>query len=52
MGSPRYPTEAQIRQLRGAAELSAPEVHELRNGSVTIKIPAHGLALLELRRAH
>jgi xylan 1,4-beta-xylosidase len=52
MGSPRYPTEAQIRQLRSAAELSAPEVHELKNGSVTIKIPAHGLALLELKRAH
>jgi xylan 1,4-beta-xylosidase len=52
MGSPRYPTETQIRQLRSAAELSAPEVHELKNGSVAIKIPAHGLALLELKRAH
>jgi xylan 1,4-beta-xylosidase len=52
MGSPRYPTEAQIRQLRAAAELSAPEVYELKNGSVTIKIPAHGLVLLELKRAH
>ena len=52
MGSPRYPTEAQIRQLRGAAQLSAPEVHKLKNGSVTITIPAHGLALLELKRAH
>jgi xylan 1,4-beta-xylosidase len=52
MGSPRYPTEAQIRRLRSAAELAAPEVYELKNGSVTIKIPAHGLALLELKRAH
>ena len=50
MGSPRYPTEAQIRQLRSAAELSAPEVYELKNGSVTIKIPAHGLVLLEVTR--
>jgi xylan 1,4-beta-xylosidase len=52
MGSPRYPTEVQIRQLRSAAELSAPEVYALENGSVTIKIPAHGLMLLELKRAH
>ncbi|MBZ5614398.1 MAG: glycosyl hydrolase family 39 [Acidobacteriia bacterium] len=52
MGSPRYPTETQIRQLRRAAELSAPEVHELKNGSVAIKIPAHGLVLLERKRAH
>ncbi len=52
MGSPRYPTEAQIRQLRGAAELSAPAVYELKNGSVTIRIPAHGLVLVELKRGH
>jgi len=52
MGSPRYPTEAQIRQLRSAAELSAPEVYQLKNGSVTIKIPAHGLVLLEVKRGH
>ena len=52
MGSPRYPTEAQIRQLRSAAELSAPEVYALKNGSVTIKIPAHGLVLLEVKRTH
>ena len=51
MGSPRYPTEAQIRQLRSAAELSAPQVYALKDGSVTIKIPAHGLMLLELKRA-
>jgi xylan 1,4-beta-xylosidase len=52
MGSPRYPTEAQIRQLRSAAELSPPEERELKDGSITIKIPAHGLVLLELNRAH
>jgi xylan 1,4-beta-xylosidase len=52
MGSPRYLTVAQIHKLRSAAELSAPEVYELKNGSITIKIPAHGLVLLELKRAH
>jgi xylan 1,4-beta-xylosidase len=51
MGSPRYPISAQIQQLRNAAGLSPPEVRELKNGSVTIKIPAHGLVLLEVKRA-
>ena len=51
MGSPPYPTQAQIRELRSAAQLSAPEVYKLKNGSVTIKIPAHGLVLLELKGA-
>jgi xylan 1,4-beta-xylosidase len=49
MGSPRYPTQAQIRKLRAAARLAAPEVHDLTNRSVTIQIPANGLVLLELR---
>lgn len=49
MGSPRYPTEAQIGQLRSAAQLPAPQMFELKNGSVTIEIPAHGLVLLELK---
>jgi xylan 1,4-beta-xylosidase len=49
MGSPRSPTQAQIRKLRAAARLAAPEVHDLTNRSVTIQIPANGLVLLELR---
>ena len=49
MGSPRYPTQAQIRKLRAAAQLAAPEVHDLMNRSVTIQIPANGLVLLEVR---
>jgi xylan 1,4-beta-xylosidase len=52
MGSPRYPTQAQIRQLRAAAQLPTSEVYDLKNGSVTIRIPAHGLVLLELKSAH
>jgi xylan 1,4-beta-xylosidase len=51
MGSPRYPTEEQVRQLRSAAQLPAPQTLELENGSVTIEIPAHGLVLLELKNA-
>ena len=52
MGSPRYPTEDQIRQLRSAAQLPAPQTVDLKNGSVTLEIPAHGLVLLELANAH
>jgi xylan 1,4-beta-xylosidase len=52
MGSPRYPTEAQIKQLRAAAELPAPEVYDVKEGAVTVRIPAHGLVLLELSGAH
>lgn len=49
MGSPRYPTQSQIRQLRSAAQLGAPDVYKLKAGSVTITIPAHGLVLLDLK---
>lgn len=49
MGSPRYPTQAQIRQLLSAAQLSASETYDVKNGSVTVRIPAHGLALLEVK---
>src|SRR5215475_1987507 len=46
MGSPPYPTQAQIRELRKAAELAAPESRELRNGELTLTLPSYGLALV------
>lgn len=49
MGSPRYPTKRQIEQLRSAARLSPPEVHEVKNGSVTLRIPSQGLVLIETK---
>jgi xylan 1,4-beta-xylosidase len=49
MGSPRYPTQAQIQQLRGSAELPAPETHEVTNGELTLTLPAQSLALIELK---
>jgi xylan 1,4-beta-xylosidase len=49
MGSPRYPTQGQIEKLRAAAKLSAPEMLDLKNGFVTLNIPAHGLVLLEVK---
>ncbi len=48
MGSPQYPTQVQIARLRKAAEIPAPETRGLKNGELTITLPAHGLAVLQL----
>jgi xylan 1,4-beta-xylosidase len=49
MGAPRYPTQEQIRELRAATELAAPEVRQLDHGELTLTLPAHGLAVIELK---
>ena len=49
MGSPRYPTQAQLSELRKSAQPSAPEIRELKNGELTLIIPGHGLAEVELK---
>jgi xylan 1,4-beta-xylosidase len=49
MGSPRYLTQAQIRELRRATELAAPESRAIQNGEVILTLPPHGLALVELK---
>jgi xylan 1,4-beta-xylosidase len=48
MGSPAYPTRAQIQQLREATEIPSPETQALKNGELTLEIPP-GLALIELK---
>jgi xylan 1,4-beta-xylosidase len=48
MGSPRYPTSEQIEKLRVAAKLAPAETIEGKDNSVSIRIPAHGLVLLEI----
>lgn len=49
MGEPRYPTPAQMQELRAAAALAAPEKHELKNSELTFSLPAHGLAVIEIK---
>jgi xylan 1,4-beta-xylosidase len=49
MGSPRYPTQKQILELREAAELPVPEAREIKNGELRLTLPAHGLAVVELK---
>ncbi len=52
MGSPRYPTQDQINQLKAAAELGKPTAHAIAGGSdnFAIELPANGIALLELEK--
>jgi hypothetical protein len=49
MGSPHYPTQAQIATLRKAAQLPAPDSQTLHNGELTLTLPSYGLAVIEVR---
>jgi xylan 1,4-beta-xylosidase len=49
MGSPRYPTEAQIESLRSAARLPAPENRDVHRGELTLTLPSQGLAVIEVK---
>lgn len=49
MGSPRYPTQSQIRELRQASELSPPAVQQINGKELTLALPAYGLAVIELK---
>lgn len=49
LGSPQYPKQAEIEQIRRAAELAPPETRRLgRDGVLTIELPPEGVALIEL----
>src|ERR1700722_9794004 len=49
MNTPQYPAQAQLRELRAAAELPAPEVRDLDHGELSLILPEHGLAVIELK---
>ena len=49
MGAPRYPSQTQIKELRQAAELPPPEARQVKNDEVTLTLPGHGLAVIELK---
>jgi xylan 1,4-beta-xylosidase len=48
MDSPRYPTQAQIEELKKAAQLPPPETRALTNGELTLTLPSYGLAVVTL----
>ena len=50
MGKPASPTTAQIEQLRHAAALPATESRPIRNGSISLKLQPHALALVEITK--
>jgi xylan 1,4-beta-xylosidase len=49
MGAPRYPSQTQIQTLRHAAELPPPETRQVKNNELTLTLPEHGLAVIELK---
>jgi xylan 1,4-beta-xylosidase len=49
MGSPPYPTEEQIRELRDAAKLPAPSIERISGHELKLTIPSYGLELIELK---
>ena len=49
MGSPRYPNQMQIKELQHAAELPAPESAHVEGGELTVTLPGHGLAVIEIK---
>jgi len=49
MGKPRYPTVAQIAELKKASQPGPPEVRTLDSDHITLTIPQKGLALIEIQ---
>ena len=50
LGAPQSPTPAQIAQLRKAAALPVAQPHVIDYGTLTITLPAHALALIEVAK--
>jgi xylan 1,4-beta-xylosidase len=48
MGSPKYPTRAQIEALRRAAELGPPQTEPIRRQKLSVELPPMGLAVVEI----
>ena len=49
MGSPTYPTPAQVRQLNRIADEVKPESSHLTGGIIKLDIPVNGILVLELK---
>jgi len=49
MGSPRYPTQVQIKDLRQKSELRSQEERPLENGNLNLELPPNGLAVIHVR---
>jgi xylan 1,4-beta-xylosidase len=49
LGSPANPTSEQVKELRHSAKLAPPEAVNIKKGTLTLTLPAHGLALIEVQ---
>ena len=49
MGQPRYPTPEQLKSLRNAAQMPAPEIRKIVGGELTLDLPPDGLAIIEVK---
>ena len=49
MGSPHYLSQAQIQQLKHAAEIPTPVEHNLKSGELTLTLPSYALAVVEVK---
>ena len=49
MGSPKYPTQAQIEALRKAADSGQAEDVPIRDHKLTLVLPPMGLAVVEIK---
>jgi xylan 1,4-beta-xylosidase len=48
MGSPRFPTQAQIKELRAAAALPAAVTMPISGDALKLQLHGHALALVEI----
>jgi xylan 1,4-beta-xylosidase len=49
MGSPRYPSKAELAKLRAVDLSSTPETVDIKNAQMTLNIPGKGLVVIELQ---
>jgi xylan 1,4-beta-xylosidase len=49
MGSPAYPTESQVRELRKVSELPPPTTQQMTNNQLTLTLQSYGLAVIHLK---
>jgi xylan 1,4-beta-xylosidase len=48
MGSPRYPTQAQVGELNRVAEMASVQSLRLSNGGIKLRLPVNGILLVEV----
>jgi len=48
MGSPQYPTPAQVDALNRAATLASPEIQHLESGKLSLTLPVNALYIVEI----